>query len=140
VWNKKTSFKRLSDFYKQQWTMLFEIANLGDLDKPLSPLILSNPEHKVTKHIIYLYTMESFIYPKLNEACREKDTSLIEFFGPIAAALGWIIHCANLKSETKLKGTRLLYRGIRLKENEVNLFQVNSTYNLTGYTSTSTFK
>ena len=54
--------------------MLFKLADLEDnLDKPLTPKILSNPEHKAVKHILYIYSMESFIYADLNKVCREKD-------------------------------------------------------------------
>ena len=63
--------------YTFNWNTLFDIANLGDLEKPLTPKILSNPHHKITKHILYLYTMESFIYADLNKACREKDETKI---------------------------------------------------------------
>ena len=53
--------------------MLFDIANLGDLDKPLTAKVLSDPTNKVTKHILYLYSMETFIYADLNLASRDKD-------------------------------------------------------------------
>ena len=53
--------------------MLFDMANLRDLDKPLNKEILSDPCNKVTKHILYLYSMETFIYANLNRASREKD-------------------------------------------------------------------
>ena len=56
--------------------MLFKLADLDeDLDKPLTPKVLSNPEHKAVKHIVYIYSMESFIYEELNKVCREKDSS-----------------------------------------------------------------
>ena len=42
--------------------MLFDMAKLGNMDKPLAPCVLSNPEHPTTKHILYLYSMETFIY------------------------------------------------------------------------------
>lgn len=75
--------------------MLFDIAKLGDLDKPLTPCILSNPTSPVTMYILYLYSMESFIYTQLNRACREKDISKIKYFGAFAAALSYIIYYAN---------------------------------------------
>ena len=75
--------------------MLFDLAMLGDLDKPLTAEILSNPEHKITKHILYLYSMETFIYMELNRASRSKDESKIEFYGAFAAALSFIIYSAN---------------------------------------------
>ena len=52
---------------------LFKVSNLGKIDKPLTPKILSNPKHKITKHLLYLYSMESFIYSDLNNVCRTKD-------------------------------------------------------------------
>ena len=39
--------------------------------------------------------MENFLYTALNKACREKDKSLIQYFGPYAAALSYIIYHAN---------------------------------------------
>ena len=54
--------------------MLLKLANMDeDLDKPLTPKILSDPDHKAVKHIMYIYSMESFIYADLNRVCREKD-------------------------------------------------------------------
>ena len=47
----------LRGIYLHEWSMLFEVANLGDLNKPLTPKILSNPYHKITKHLVYIYSM-----------------------------------------------------------------------------------
>lgn len=65
------------------------------MDKPLTPAILSNPYHEITKHILYLYTMESFIYADINLTSREKDRSKIKYYGAFAAALSFIINYAN---------------------------------------------
>lgn len=82
--------------YKSNWDLLFELANLDyDFDKPLTPSILSNPYNKTVKHILYLYSMESFIYEDLNRVCREKDKSKIKFYGAFAAALSFIINSAS---------------------------------------------
>ena len=76
--------------------MLFKMADLDeDLDKPLTPRVLRDPENKVVKHIMYIYSMESFIYAELNKTCREKDKSKIKFYGAFAAALSYIINSAN---------------------------------------------
>ena len=51
--------------------MLFKLADLDeDLNKSLTPKVLSDPEHKAVKHLMYIYSMESFIYPELNKVCR----------------------------------------------------------------------
>ena len=95
--------------------MLFDLADLGDLDMPLTPKILSNPENKITKLLLYLYSMESFIYEELNQASRKKDKSKIQFYGAYAAALSYIIYTANEKrKDSSLRGTTILYRGLQM--------------------------
>ena len=72
------------------------MTNLGrQMDVPLTPEILSNPNHRITRHILYIYSMESFIYADMNKACRDKDKSKIKFYGAFAAALSYIIYNAN---------------------------------------------
>ena len=91
---------------------MFDLAELGNLDKPMTSQILSNPNHKITKHILYLYSMETFIYGELNRASRSKDESQIKHYGAYAAALSYIIYSANKNRRgDKLKGTNTLYRG-----------------------------
>lgn len=114
-WTDKTLFGTLRRNYSNKWSMLFDLAKLGDLKKPLTPKILSNPHHKITKHILYLYSMETFIYSDLNRASREKDQSKIRFYGAFAAALSQIIYSANKnRKKNKLKGKNLLYRGFKM--------------------------
>ena len=118
---------------------MFKIADLGDdFDKPLTPNILSNPEHKAVKHIMYIYSMESFIYTDLNVVCREKDKSKIKYFGAFAAALSFIIHCANQnRVKDKLQDVTTLYRGVKMPKTEVEKLEEGSITSLLGYTSTS---
>ena len=125
--------------YTQNWKMLFELAKLDEVfDKPLTPKLLSNPEHKAVMHIIYLYSMESFIYADLNKVCREKDKSKIKYYGAFAAALSFIIHSANKnRVDNKLQDTTVLFRGLKLFPSEVTQYKKGSTINLLGYTSTS---
>ena len=119
--------------------MLFELADIDyDFSKPLTPKILSDPEHKVVKHLIYIYSMQSFIYEDLNRVCREKDRSKIKLYGAFAAAISFIINCANKnRVESKLDKSTTLFRGVKLTQLEVNGFEVGSKINLLGYTSTS---
>ena len=67
-WGDQSSkhLKYLIDHYQFNWKLLFDLANLGDIDKPLTKKILSNLSHPVVKHIIYIYTMECFIYDEIN--------------------------------------------------------------------------
>ena len=75
--------------------MLFKFKDLGDLDKPLTYKTLMDPNHAVTKHILYIYSMESFIYPALNKTSRSHDKKNINCYGPFAAALSCILYLAN---------------------------------------------
>lgn len=94
-WTDQSRFAFMKKNYIKKWTFLFDIANLGNLDQNLTPTILSDPSHKITKHILYLYSMESFIYGELNKASRCKEKSKIQFYGAFAAALSYIIYEAN---------------------------------------------
>ena len=125
--------------YADRWKMLFKLADLDeDMDKPLTPKVLSDPNHKAVKLLMYIYSMESFIYTELNRVCREKDQSKIKFYGAFAAALSFIIHSANQnRVEDKLDKTTTLFRGIKLTAVEIEQFEEGSTTNLIGYTSTS---
>ena len=143
-WNsEKTRFRSLKMIYTKRWEMLFNLANLDDLDVPLTRKILSNPEHNITKHLLYLYSMESFIYGELNRATRNKDKSKIKYYGAYSAALSYIIHSANLnrKDDKKLQGEITLYRGLKMKKKDYEDYKEkannNEPINLTGYTSTS---
>ena len=96
LWTSSTKFIHLKNAYKTNWQLLFRMNNLGQhLNEPLTVKILSDPTHAITRHILYIYSMESFIYADMNKACREKDESKIRFYGAFAAALSYIIYDAN---------------------------------------------
>ena len=96
-----TNFAFFKMIYKEKWDFLFSLADIGDLNKPLTREILSDCTHKITKHILYLYSMESFIYSDMNMASRDKDISKIKYYGAFAAALSCIIYFANSNRKNK---------------------------------------
>ena len=65
-------------------------------EKPLTQKILADSTNSITKLILYLYSMESFIYTDLNRACRSKDSHAIKYYGAYSAALSFIIDNANI--------------------------------------------
>ena len=105
--------------------MLFKLADLDeDMDKPLTPKLLSDPEHRAVRHLLYIYSMESFIYADLNRVCREKDKSKIKFYGAFAAALSFIIHSANKnRVNDKLQDCTTLFRGVKLDQAEADQYE-----------------
>ena len=68
-----------------------------DLKKPLTPKILSDPNHNFVKTLVYIYSMQTFIFKEMNKASRTKDTKQIKFYGPLASALSYVVHCGNKK-------------------------------------------
>lgn len=114
-WNDARILAAVKANYVSTWKKLFMLAELGDLDKPLTPDVLSRTKSKITRHILYMYSMESFIYQDLNNATRAKDESKIKYYGAFAAALSYIIYSANKnRVRHKLQGTTVLYRGLNL--------------------------
>jgi len=73
------------------------MAKSVDIKKPLTTEILSNPDHDFVKTLLYIYSMNSFVFKEINKASRDKDTSKIKFYGAYASALGYIIHSAGSK-------------------------------------------
>ena len=67
------------------------------MNKQLTDKILTNADHPVTKTLIYIHCMETFIYGDLKKACLNEDFSKIKTLGPYAYALGYIIKEAYRK-------------------------------------------
>ena len=93
------------------WKKIFKMVKMIDLKKPLSPAILSNPNHDFVKTLIYIYSMQCFIFGEMNKASRSKDADKIKFYGPIASALSFIVHSGN-KRHTNLSKIFSVYRGL----------------------------
>lgn len=60
--------------------------------------------------------MESFVFSEMNKASRMKDESKIQYYGPFASALGFIVHCGNLRKAGKQKQDITVYRGLQLPD------------------------
>ena len=138
-WKLNSDFNYLKAEYTNNWTLLFQLADLDlDMEKPLTPSVLSNPNHRAVKLIMYIYSMESFVYDDLNRVCRQKDKSKIKFYGAYAAALSFIIHSANQnRDKKKLQKVTTLFRGLKLTQEIIEQLRPGTTTNLLGYTSTS---
>jgi len=122
----------------EMWKTIFSLSEqVKDFSKPLTPKILSDPEHSFVKILLYIYSMESFIFREMNRASRMKDTSKIEYYGAFASALGFIIHCGNQKG-CQLDEEFKVFRGLQLPYEEFSQnYKVGETLNLKGFTSTT---
>jgi hypothetical protein len=73
------------------WLTLLKVAKIDDLSK--SPQTV-DPDHKDVKTILFIYSIESFLYDKINKISRDNDVSSIKNLGPFAVALTRIINQA----------------------------------------------
>ena len=99
--------------YKDVTDKIKQLEALPNQAIPLTSRQLSNPHSGIVQIIIGIYTMETFIYREMNKASREQDLSKIKFYGPLAAALGFIIQKGNLKAKQLDAGCLYLFRGFQ---------------------------
>ena len=61
------------------WKTIFSLSkSVKDFKKPLTPEILSDPDHEFVKTLIYIYSMDSFVFSEMNRTSRMKDVSKIK--------------------------------------------------------------
>ena len=70
------------------WLTYFKVAKIVDLKEVP---VTSDPNHPHVRAAMYLYSIESFIYKRINKISRDKDTSSIMTLGPFAVVLTRII-------------------------------------------------
>jgi hypothetical protein len=93
------------------WLTFLNTAGISDLKKVPNT---SDPNHQDVKTIMFIYSMETFLYTRLNKIQRDKDTSSILTLGPFAVALTRIIDKAKRNKKDQIKGEFTTYRGISL--------------------------
>ena len=104
--------------YTQMWKKVFAMVQGIEMNEPLTPKILSDPSHKLVQTLVYIYSMQTFIFSEMNKASRTKDIHKIKFYGPLASALSMIIHCGNHKN-TGLPAEFSVYRGLQITPKEL---------------------
>ena len=67
------------------------------MNQPLNYKILHDPDHPVTQTLIYIHSMETFIYKDLKKASLNKDITKVKTLGPYAYAIGTILDNALKK-------------------------------------------
>ena len=101
------------------WKKIFAMSKMVNrMDSPLTSKILSNPNHPFVKTLVYIYSMESFVFKEINMASRNKDESKIKFYGPLASSISFILNSGN-KKLTNLPPSFNLFRGLKLTQSEI---------------------
>jgi hypothetical protein len=71
------------------WHTFLKVSGIENLSQVPNT---SDPEHPHVKAILFIYSMESFLFKRLNEVSRKKDGASIENIGPYAVALTMVIN------------------------------------------------
>ena len=69
------------------------------MNEPIEQSVLEDPNHPVTKTILYIYSMESPIRYALNDATKARDDSQLINLGALAYALKVILATAGTNRE-----------------------------------------
>lgn len=70
------------------WHSFIQVAGVENLKSVPNT---TDPEHFHVKTILFIYSLECFLFKKLNKASRDKDQSVIQTLGPYAVAISKII-------------------------------------------------
>ena len=119
------------------WHAFLRAAGVLDLDKVPK---LKDPEHADVKAILVMYSLESFLFSRINQSSREQDTSAVETLGPFAVALTTIINKIESKRQDKRIGPFTCYSGMALPKSKVSQWEKQQVICLDGYRSTSMSK
>ena len=89
-------FSKYMKNYTKTWKLIFSIDSSVDIKKPLKTKILSDPNHKFVMTMLYIYSMNTFIFDEFNKASRSKDLSKIKFYGPYDFCENHLVHILHL--------------------------------------------
>ena len=83
--------------------LLSTAISRGDKKQLIDLDVLMNwPEHQLVKHLLYLYSMDTFIAKGIRESIEKQDLSKVNTLGPFAYCLQCIIDTCNMKKANKL--------------------------------------
>lgn len=112
-----------------------------DINEPISDSEFRNPFSRTVKAIFYLYSLESYLYGRLNWAARSKNEGCIKNMGCFAAilsmALGYATRYREDQIDRSITQSYTVYRGLSLSPEELAIYKEGDIINLSGYASTS---
>ena len=89
------------------------------------------------KTILFMYSLECFLFKRMNRASRDKDSSAIKTLGPYAVAISKIINSVQQKRLDKRVGQFTCFRGMALPQKIIQKWCKKKSLHLDGYISAS---
>lgn len=107
---------------------LFQYTGLtdGNLDKTIPVEHFHDPDHKITKAIILIYSLETFIPHSISQAIRDRDTTKVETLGPYTIALRSIILGAETGKDDSIQSKdfeTILWRPAMMHQRDIYDYQ-----------------
>ena len=131
--------------HKYIWEEIF--VKLDLIKEECNVMTLRDPETDLVKGMLYIFSMQTFIYESLTKAARTCDMTKKNSLGPFARVMSEILTGAEYNgrpSDPKSleKVTRYLFRGLTLPQSVINEWRnrLNLETNLPGPCSTSFIK
>jgi len=109
---------------EQTWEALFANFELPkDTDQPIKEREFNDPQGKTIKAIFYLYSLETFLYRRLNWAARSKAAECVDNLGCFAAILSKALAACNKyragQEERAMSREFVVYRGLSLADKDL---------------------
>ena len=102
------------------WYTILELSGIKNLDTIPK---LTDPESIDVKVVLNFYSLESFLFKKLNRSSREKDTAVISTVGPFAVALNKVINNVQSNRNDGIQGEFTCYSGLALPRATIDLWK-----------------
>ena len=102
------------------------MTEFEDGDEKLTMEILMDPEHEVTKAILLVYSLESFLHEEIKKGGSKDDTSKCTNLGPYIFALTQILKFTSEKRDSHKKFMKgvILYRGAGLTKKQIEHYKL----------------
>ena len=98
------------------WFTFLKAVGINDLSEVPNT---RDPEHPHVKAILYIYSLESFLFDRLNQSQRDQDSSVVQTLGPFAVALTRIILRVEQNRADKETNPFICYRGLSLPKQKI---------------------
>lgn len=111
-----------------------KLAGISDLDTVPQ---LTDPEHNDVKLVLMMYSLESFLFKRLNQSSRDKDIEAIKTLGPFSVALTRIINNVQSNRKDRMEGPFTCYSGLAISKTMIEQWKKQDYLSLDGYRSSS---